>query len=168
MEFKEKKKSKKKLFTVFIILLSVGLFAYFDREKFCWALLIIGCIAYNKYGIKFVKKKLDKINKEGHMSTGAMAVFLCLMIHLISIAAFYRMYEEKGKREVEDIKPHHNMVVPTHGINMIYVEGLEEALGEEYYSNLYSIASPGKKEEWTAQVNKCIDDIVGDIKNQGK
>ena len=168
VEFKEKKKSKKKLFTVFIILLSVGLFAYFDREKFCWALLIIGCIAYNEYGIKFVKKKLDKINKEGHMSTGAMAVFLCLMIHLISIAAFYRMYEEKGKREVEDIKPHHNMVVPTHGINMIYVEGLEEALGEEYYSNLYSIASPGKKEEWTAQVNKCIDDIVGDIKNQGK
>lgn len=168
MEFKEKKKSKKKLFIVFIILLSVGLFAYFDREKFCWALLIIGCIAYNEYGIKFVKKKLDKINKEGRMSTGAMAVFLCLMIHLISIVAFYWMYEEKGKREVEDIKPHQNMVVPTHGINMIYVEGLEEALGEEYYSNLYSIASPGKKEEWTAQVNKCIDDIVGDIKNQGK
>lgn len=102
------------------------------------------------------------------MLTEAMAVFICLVIHLVGIAVFYRMYEEKGKREVEDIKPHHNMVVPTHGINMIYVEGLEEALGEEYYSNLYSIASPGKKEEWTAQVNKCIDDIVGDIKNQGK
>ena len=168
MEFKEKKKSKKKLFIVFIILLLVGLFAYFDREKFCWALLIIGCIAYSEYGIKFVKKKLDKINKEGHMLTEAMAVFICLVIHLVGIAVFYRMYEEKGKREVDDIKPHHTMVVPTHGINMIYVEGLEEALGEEYYSNLYSIASPGKKEEWTAQVNKCIDDIVGDIKNQRK
>lgn len=168
MEFKEKKKSKKKLFIVFIILLSVGLLAYFDREKFCWALLIIGCIAYSEWGIKFVKKKLDKIDKEGYMLTEAVAVFICLVIYLIGVAAFDRMYEEKGKREIEDIKSHHNMVVPTHGVNMIYVEGLEEALGEEYYSNLYSIVSPGKKEEWTAQVNKCIDDIVGDIKNQGK
>lgn len=167
MEFK-KKKSKKRPIVVAIIISAVVVFSYLNIEAACWALLIIGCILYNDRGIGFVKKKLDKINKEGHMSTGAMAVFLCLMIHIISIAAFYWMYEEKGKREVEDIKSHHNMVVPTHGINMIYVEGLEEALGEEYYSNLYSIASPGKKEEWTAQVNKCIDDIVGDIKNQGK
>ena len=98
MEFKKKKKSKKKLFIVFIILLAVGLFAYFDREKFCWALLIIGCTAYSEYGIKFVKKKLDKINKEGYMLTEAMAVFICLVIYLIGVAAFDRMYEEKGKR----------------------------------------------------------------------
>ena len=168
MEFKEKKKSKKKLFIVSIILLAVGLLAYFDREKFCWALLIIGCIAYSEWGIKFVKKKLDKIDKEGYMLTEAVAVFICLVIYLIGVAAFDRMYEEKGKREIEDIKSHYDMAVPTHGINITYVEGLEEALGEEYYSNLYSIARPGKKEEWTAQVNKCIDDIVGDIKNQGK
>ena len=108
MEFKEKKKSKKKLFTVsIIILLAVGLFAYFDREKFFWALLIIGCIAYSEWGIKFVKKKLDKINKEGYMLTEAVAVFICLVIHLVGIAAFHRMYEEKGKREIEDIKSHY-------------------------------------------------------------
>ena len=153
---------------MFIILLSVGLLAYFDREKFCWALFIIGLVVFSGGGISYVKKKLDENYKERYESTKAAAVLICLMIHLIGVAAFDRMYEEKGKREVEDIKPHHNMVVPTHGINMIYVEGLEEALGVEYYSNLYSIASPGKKEEWTAQVNKCIDDIVGDIKNQGK
>lgn len=99
-------------------------------------------------GIDFVKKKLDKINKKGRMSTGAMAVFLCLMIHIISIAAFYWMYGTKEKSEVEDIKPHHNTVVPTHGINIIYREGLEEALGEEYYSKLYSIDNLSKKEEW--------------------
>ena len=165
MEFKEKKKSKKKLFIVFIILLSVGLFAYFDREKFCWALLIIGCIAYNEYGIKFVKKKLDKINKEGRMSTGAMAVFLCLMIHLISIAAFYWMYEEKGKREIEDIKQHYDMTVPTYGVSIIEGEGMEEALGEEHYSEFYLIGHPGKNKEWADGVNKCLDDIIGDRKN---
>ena len=60
MEFEEKKKSKKKLFIVSIILLAVGLFAYFDREKFCWALFIICCIAYGGGGISYVKKKLDE------------------------------------------------------------------------------------------------------------
>ena len=168
VEFKEKKKSKKRLIVVAIIISAVVVFSYLNIEAACWALLIIGCIACSEWGVKFVKKKLDKIYKEGYMLTEAVAVFICLVIYLIGVAAFDRMYEEKGKREIEDIKSHHNMVVPTHGINMIYVEGLEEALGVEYYSNLYSIASPGKKEEWTAQVNKCIDDIVGDIKNQGK
>ena len=48
MEFKEKKKSNKKLFIVSIILLSVVVFAYFDREKFCWTLFIIGLIVFSK------------------------------------------------------------------------------------------------------------------------
>ena len=59
MEFEEKKKSKNKLFIVSIILLAVGLFAYFDREKFSVALFIIGCIAYSGGGISYVKKELD-------------------------------------------------------------------------------------------------------------
>lgn len=167
MEFKEKKKSKKKLFTVsIIILLVVGLFAYFDREKFCWALLIIGCIAYSEWGIKFVKKKLDKIDKEGYMLTEAVAVFICLVIHLVGIAAFHRMYEEKGKREIEDIKSHYDMVVPTYGISIIEGEGMEEALGEKHYSEFYLMQHPGKNKEWADEVNKCLDDIVGDRKKQ--
>ena len=98
MEFKEKKKSKKKLFTVSIIILSaVGLLAYFDREKFCWALLIIGCIACSEWGVKFVKKKLDKIYKEGYMLTEAMAVVICLVMYIIGVVAFHRMYEEKER-----------------------------------------------------------------------
>ena len=167
MECKEKKKSKKKLFTVsIIILLAVGLFAYFDREKFFWALLIIGCIAYSEWGIKFVKKKLDKINKEGYMLTEAVAVFICLVIHLVGIAAFHRMYEEKGKREIEDIKSHYDMAVPTYGISIIEGEGMEEALGEKHYSEFYLMQHPGKNKEWADEVNKCLDDIVGDRKNQ--
>lgn len=167
MEFKEKKKSKKKLFTVSIIILSaVGLFAYFDREKFCWALLIIGCIAYSEWGIKFVKKKLDKIDKEGYMLTEAVAVFICLVIHLVGIAAFHRMYEEKGKREIEDINSHYDMAVPTYGISIIEGEGMEEALGEKHYSEFYLMQHPGKNKEWADEVNKCLDDIVGDRKNQ--
>ena len=143
MEFKEKKKSKKKLFTVSIIILSaVGLLAYFDREKFCWALLIIGCIACSEWGVKFVKKKLDKIYKEGYMLNEAMAVVICLVMYIIGVAAFHRMYEEKGERE------------------------LEEALGEKRYSELYLREHVGKKNEWLDEVNKCLDDIVEDRKNQ--
>ena len=143
MEFKEKKKSKKKLFTVSIIILSaVGLLAYFDREKFCWALLIIGCIACSEWGVKFVKKKLDKIYKEGYMLTEAMAVVICLVMYIIGVVAFHRMYEEKGERE------------------------LEEALGEKRYSELYLREHVGKKKEWLDEVNKCLDDIIGDRKKQ--
>ena len=142
MEFKEKKKSKKKLFTVsIIILLAVGLLAYFVREKFCWALLIIGCMACSEWGVKFVKKKLDKIYKEGYMLNEAMAVVICLVMYIIGVAAFHRMYEEKGERE------------------------LEEALGEKRYSELYLREHVGKKNEWLDEVNKCLDDIVGDRKN---
>ena len=143
MEFKEKKKSKKKLFTVsIIILLAVGLLAYFDREKFCWALLIIGCMACSEWGVKFVKKKLDKIYKEGYMLNEAMAVVICLVMYIIGVAAFHRMYEEKGERE------------------------LEEALGEKRYSELYLREHVGKKNKWLDEVNKCLDDIVGDRKKQ--
>ena len=167
MEFKEKKKSKKKLFTVYIIILSaVGLLAYFDREKFCWALLIIGCIAYSEWGVKFVKKKLDKIDKEGYMLTEAMAVVICLVMYIIGVVAFHRMYEEKGKREIEDIKSHYDMAVPTYGISIIEGEGMEEALGEERYSEFYLMQHPGKNKEWAYGVNKCLDDIIGDRKKQ--
>ena len=167
MEFKEKKKSKKKLFTLSIIILSaVGLLAYFDREKFCLALLIIGCIAYSEWGIKFVKKKLDKIDKEGYMLTEAVAVVICLVMYIIGVVAFHRMYEEKGKREIEDIKQHYDMTVPTYGISIIEGEDLEEALGEKCYSELYLTQHPGKNKEWIDSVNKCLDDIVGDRKNQ--
>ena len=164
MEFEEKKKNNKKLFIVPIILLAVGLFAYFDREKFCWALLIIGCIAYSEWGIKFVKKKLDKIDKEGYMLTEAVAVVICLVMYIIGVVAFHRMYEEKGKREIEDIKSHYDMAVPTYGISIIEGEGMEEALGEEHYSEFYLIGHPGKNKEWADGVNKCLDDIVGDRK----
>ena len=143
MEFKEKKKSKKKLFTVsIIILLAVGLLAYFDREKFCWALLIIGCMACSEWGVKFVKKKLDKIYKEGYMLNEAMAVVICLVMYIIGVVAFHRMYEEKGERE------------------------LEEALGEKRYLELYLREHVGKKKEWLDEVNKCLDDIIGDRKKQ--
>ena len=166
MEFEEKKKNNKKLFIVPIILLAVGLFAYFDREKFCWALLIIGCIAYSEWGIKFVKKKLDKIDKEGYMLTEAVAVVICLVMYIIGVVAFHRMYEEKGKREIEDIKSHYDMAVPTYGISIIEGEGMEEALGEKHYSEFYLMQHPGKNKEWADEVNKCLDDIVGDRKKQ--
>ena len=103
MEFKEKKKSKKKLFTVFIILLSVGLLAYFDREKFCWALLIIGCIAYSEWGIKFVKKKLDKIDKEGYMLTEAVAVFICLVIPSLTVLKYKTPFKPRVLAALEGI-----------------------------------------------------------------
>ena len=166
MEFEEKKKSKKKLFIVPIILLAVGLFAYFDREKFCWALLIIGCMAYSEWGIKFVKKELDKIDKEGYMLTEAVAVVICLVMYIIGVVAFHRMYEEKGKREIEDIKSHYDMAVPTYGISIIEGEGMEEALGEQHYSEFYLMQHPGKNKEWADGVNKCLDDIVVDRKKQ--
>ena len=138
MEFKEKKKSKKKLFTVSIIILSaVGLFAYFDREKFCWSLFIIGCIAYGGGGISYVKKKLDENYKERYESTKAAAVLICLMIHLIGVAAFIWVLEENKKNKVEDTKPYYNILAPSQGI--IDREELE------HYSEFYSIYNPLKK-----------------------
>lgn len=168
MEFKEKKKSKKKLFTVSIIIfLAVGLFAYFDREKFCVALFIIGCIAYGGGGISYVKKKLDENYKERYESTKAAAVVICLMIYLIGAAALIWVFEENEKNKVEDTKPYYNILAPSHGTGTINRKEMEEYLEKElYYSELRSAYITDKKKEWIDSVNKCLDDIVGDRKNQ--
>ena len=168
MEFKEKKKSKKKLFTVSIIIfLAVGLFAYFDREKFCVALFIIGCIAYGGGGISYVKKKLDENYKERYESTKAAAVVICLMIYLIGAAALIWVFEENEKNKVEDTKPYYNILAPSHGTGTINRKEMEEYLEKElYYSELRSAYMTDKKKEWIDSVNKCLDDIVGDRKNQ--
>ena len=100
------------------------------------------------------------------MLTEAVAVVICLVMYIIGVVAFHRMYEEKGKREIEDIKQHYDMTVPTYGISIIEGEGMEEALGEEHYSEFYLIGHPGKNKEWIDSVNKCLDDIVGDRKKQ--
>ena len=167
MEFEEKKKSKKKLFIVSIILLAVGLLAYFDREKFCWALFIIGCIAYGGGGISYVKKKLDENYKERYESTKAAAVVICLMIHLIGVAALIWVFEENEKNKVEDTKPYYNILAPSYGTSTINRKEMEEYLDKElYYSELRSAYITDKKKEWLDGVNKCLDDIVGDRKNQ--
>ena len=166
MEFEEKKKSKKKLFIVSIILLAVGLFAYFDREKFCWALFIIGCIAYSGGGISYVKKKLDENYKERYESTKAAAVVICLMIYLIGVAAFIWVFEENENKKVEDTKPYYNILAPSHGTGTINRKEMEEYLDEElYYSELRSAHITDTKKEWVDDVNKCLDDIIGDRKN---
>lgn len=168
MEFKEKKKSKKKLFTVSIIIfLAVGLFAYFDREKFCVALFIIGCIAYGGGGISYVKKKLDENYKERYESTKAAAVVICLMIYLIGAAALIWVFEENEKNKVEDTKPYYNILAPSHGTGTINRKEMEEYLEKElYYSELRSAYITDKKKEWIDSVNKCLDDIIGDRKKQ--
>ena len=165
MEFEEKKKSKNKLFIVSIILLAVGLFAYFDREKFSVALFIIGCIAYSGGGISYVKKKLDENYKERYESTKAAAVLICLIIHLIGVAAFIWVLEENEKNKVEDTKPYYNILAPSHGTGTINRKEMEEYLDEElYYSELRSAYITDKKNEWIDDVNKCLDDIVGERK----
>ena len=168
MEFEEKKKSKKKLFTVsIIILLAVGLFAYFDREKFSWALFIIGCIAYGGGGIRYVKKKLDENYKERYESTKAAAVVICLMIYLIGAVALIWVFEENEKNKVEDTKPYYNILVPSYGTSTINRKEMEEYLDKElYYSELRSAHITDKKKEWVDDVNKCLDDIVGGRKKQ--
>ena len=166
MEFEEKKKSNKTLIVVFIILLAVGVFAYFDREKFCWALFIVGCIAYSGGGISYVKKKLDENYKERYESTKAAAVLICLMIYLIGAAAFIWVFEENEKKKVEDTKPYYNILAPSYGTSTINRKEMEEYLDEElYYSELRSAYITDKKNEWIDDVNKCLDDIVGERKN---
>ena len=165
MEFEEKKKSNKTLIVVFIILLAVGVFAYFDREKFCWALFIVGCIAYSSVGINFVKKKLDENYKERYESTKAAAVVICLMIYLVGVVAFIWVFEENEKKKVEDIKPYYNILAPSYGTSKINRKEMEEYLDKElYYSELRSAYITDKKKEWIDGVNKCLDDIVGDRK----
>ena len=166
MEFEEKKKSNKTLIVVFIILLAVGVFAYFDREKFCWALFIVGCIAYSSVGINFVKKKLDENYKERYESTKAAAVVICLMIYLVGVVAFIRVFDESEKKKVEDIKPYYNILAPSYGTSTINRKEMEEYLDKElYYSELRSAYITDKKKEWIDGVNKCLDDIIGDRKN---
>ena len=168
MEFKEKKKSKKKLFTVsIIILLAVGVFAYFDREKFCLVLFIIGCIVYSGGGIRYVKKKLDENYKERYESTKAAAVVICLMIYLIGVVALIWVFEENEKNKVEDTKPYYSILAPSYGTSTINRKEMEEYLEEElYYSELRSAHITDKKKEWVDDVNKCLDDIVGGRKKQ--
>ena len=167
MEFEEKKKSNKTLIVVFIILLAVGVFAYFDREKFCWALFIVGCIAYSSVGINFVKKKLDENYKERYESTKAAAVLICLIIHLIGVAALIWVFEENENKKVEDTKPYYNILAPSYGTSTINRKEMEEYLDKElYYSELRSAYITDKKKEWIDGVNKCLDDIVVDRKKQ--
>ena len=167
MEFKEKKKSKKRLIIVSIILLAVAVFAYFDREKFCWALFIIGLIVFSNSGINYVKKKLDENYKERYESTKAAAVVICLMIYLIGVVALIWVFEENEKNKVEDTKPYYNILVPSHGTGTINRKEMEEYLEEElYYSELRSAHITDKKKEWVDDVNKCLDDIVGGRKKQ--
>ncbi len=166
MEFEDKKKSKKKLFIVSIILLAVGVFAYFDRDKFCWALFIIGCIVYSGGGIRYVKKKLDENYKERYESTKAAAVVICLMIYIIGVVALIWVFEENEKNKVEDTNPYYNILAPSHGTSTINRKEMEEYLDEElYYSELRSAHITDKKKEWVDDVNKCLDDIVGERKN---
>lgn len=167
MEFKEKKNSNKRLIVVSIILLAVAVFAYFDREKFCWALFIIGCIAYGGGGISYVKKKLDENYKERYESTKAAAVLICLMIHLIGVAALIWVFEENEKNKVEDTRPYYNILAPSQGAGTINRKEMEEYLEKElYYSELHSAYITDKKKEWIDSVNKCLDDIVVDRKKQ--
>ncbi len=72
----------------------------------------------------------------------------------------------KKEREIEDIKSHYDMALPTYGISIIEGEGMEEALGEKCYSEFYLMQHPGKNKEWADGVNKCLNDIVGDRKKQ--
>ena len=167
MEFKEKKNSNKRLIVVSIILLAVAVFAYFDREKFCLVLFIIGCIVYSGGGIRYVKKKLDENYKERYESTKAAAVVICLMIYLIGVVALIWVFEENEKNKVEDTKPYYNILVPSHGTGTINRKEMEEYLEEElYYSELRSAHITDKKKEWVDDVNKCLDDIVGGRKKQ--
>lgn len=54
---------------------------------------------------------------------------------------------KRGSASWKDIKLHYNMVVPTQGVSIIYRDGMEEALGVKYYSELYLMDNPGKKKE---------------------
>ena len=103
MEFKKKKKSKKKLFIVSIILFAVGVFAYFNKEKVCWALFIIGAMLHNNTGMSLIKEKLDKSKKERYMPTEATAFWISFIAYIIGALALLWMVE--GEKKVEDTKP---------------------------------------------------------------
>ena len=168
MEFKKKKKSKKKLFIVSIILLAVGVFAYFNKEKVCWALFIIGGMLFSNNGITFLKEKLDKNKKERYMPTEATAFWISFIAYIIGVLAFVWMKTEEKK--VEDTKPtfYYNTVLPSKSYDMSVTDkkNMEFVIGSGYCSYLYGEENPDKKKEWIDSVNKCLDDIVVDRKKQ--
>ena len=149
MEFKKKKKSKKKLFIVSMIVLAVGVFAYFNKEKVCWALFIIGGMLFSNNGMTFIKEKLDKSKKERYMPTEATAVWM-----------------KEGENKVEDPKPtlYYNTVLPSksYDMNVTDKKNMELSIGSEYYSFSYGEENPDKKKEWIDGVNNSLKDIVED------
>ena len=165
MEFK-KKRNKKKLFIISIILVAVGVFAYFNKEKVCWALFIIGGMLFSNNGMTFVKEKLDKSKKERYMPTEATAFWISFIAYIIGVLAFVWMKE--GENKVEDTKPtfYYNTVLPSksYDMNVTDKKNMELIIGSEYYSYLYGEENPDKKKEWIDGVNSSLKDIVGDDK----
>lgn len=166
MEFKEKKKSKKKLFAISIILLAVGVFAYFNKATVCWALFIIGGMLFSNNGMTFIKEKLDKSKKERYMPTEATAFWISFIAYIIGVLAFVWMKE--GEKKLEDTKPevYYNTVLPSksYDMNVTNNRGLESIIGSEYYSFSYGEENPDKKKEWIDGVNNSLKDILGDDK----
>ena len=164
MEFEEKKKSKKKLFIISIILLAVGVFAYFNKEKVCWALFIIGAMLFNKTGMSLIKEKLDKSKKERYMPTEATAFWISFIAFIIG--AFALLWMVEGEKKVEDTGPevYYNTVLPSksYDMNVTDKKNMEFSIGSEYYSFLYGEENPDKKKEWIDGVNNSLKDIVGD------
>lgn len=165
MEFK-KKRNKKKLFIISIILVAVGVFAYFNKEKVCWALFIIGGMLFSNNGMTFIKEKLDKSKKERYMPTEATAFWISFIAYIIGVLAFVWMKE--GENKVEDTKPtfYYNTVLPSksYDMNVTDKKNMELIIGSEYYSYLYGEENPDKKKEWIDGVNSSLKDIVGDDK----
>jgi hypothetical protein len=163
MEFK-KKRNKKKLFAISIILLAVVVFAYFNKEKVCWALFIIGAMLFNNTGMSLIKEKLDKSKKERYMPTEATAFWISFIAYIIGALALLWMVE--GEKKVEDTKPtfYYNTVLPSksYDMNVTDKRNLEFSIGSEYYSFLYGEENPDKKKEWIDGVNNSLEDIVGD------
>lgn len=165
MEFK-KKRNKKKLFIISIILVAVGVFAYFNKEKVCWALFIIGGMLFSNNGMTFIKEKLDKSKKERYMPTEATAFWISFIAYIIGILAFVWMKE--GEKKVEDTGPeaYYNTVLPSksYDMNVTDKKNMELVIGSEYYSYLYGEENPDKKKEWIDGVNNSLKDMVGDDK----
>ena len=166
MEFK-KKRNKKKLFIISIILLAVGVFAYFNKTTVCWALFIIGGMLFSNNGMTFIKEKLDKSKKERYMPTEATAFWISFIAYIIGVLAFVWMKE--GEKKVEDTKPevYYNTVLhsKSYDMNVTNNRGLESIIGSEYYSFSYGEENPDKKKEWIDGVNNSLKDILGDDKN---
>lgn len=163
MEFK-KKRNKKKLFIISIILLAVGVFAYFNKATVCWALFIIGGMLFSNNGMTFIKEKLDKSKKERYMPTEATAFWISFIAYIIGVLAFVWMKE--GEKKLEDTKPevYYNTVLPSksYDMNVTDKKNMEFSIGSEYYSFLYGEENPDKKKEWIDGVNNSLKDIVGD------